>query len=327
MSDLDLVSINAIASSSFESAVQRVLQFLHRRMGFQLWMLTRTQGNDWIVLSANDHGYDVKPGDVFQWSDSFCSRMVEGNGPNIAPRCQLIPAYASAPIGRKIPIGAYVGLPLYSPDGSLFGTLCAIDPNPQSEHLQTELAMLELLVLLLSSLLHQELQAQENLRLKQKAEAEAQLDILTGIYNRRGWHYLLEAEEMRCSRYGLTAGIVVIDLDNLKQTNDQQGHAAGDRLLQRTAYTLQTNVRPCDIVSRIGGDEFAILIVESSREDSERVVQRIQHNLARAQISASLGWAMRSPTARLQEALEQADKAMYQNKNQRRQFYTHSHLS
>lgn len=322
MSDLDLVSVKAIASSSFDTAVQSVLQFLHHRMGFQLWMLTRTQGNDWIVLSAYDHGYGVNSGDVFQWADSFCSRMVQGDGPNIAPQSQQIPAYAAAPIGRQIPIQAYIGLPLYFPDGSLFGTLCAIDPNPQSEQLQTELAMLELLVQLLSSLLHQELQAQENLRLKQKAEAEAQLDILTGIYNRRGWHYLLEAEESRCLRYGLSAGVIIIDLDNLKQANDQMGHAAGDRLLQRTAYTLQSNVRPCDVVARIGGDEFAILIVESSREACEGIVRRIQQSLACTQISASIGWAMRSPLGTLQNALEQADHAMYENKHQRRQLYS-----
>lgn len=75
-------------------------------------MVTRTEGEDWIVLPAEDRGYDVKEGDVFRWTDSFCSQMVEGRGPCIAPQSDLIPAYANAPIGQQVSIAAYVGLPL-----------------------------------------------------------------------------------------------------------------------------------------------------------------------------------------------------------------------
>jgi len=300
--------------SNFETASQRVLTFLHEQLGFQLWMITRTQGNDWIVLSACDHGYGVKSGDVFQWSDSFCYQMVQGFGPNIAPSSQAIPAYAKAPIGRQVPIGAYIGLPLYCPNGTLFGTLCAIDPQPQSHRLHTEKTMLELVASLLASLLHQELQAQENLRLREKAQAEAQLDGLTDLYNRRGWNDLLHAEEKRCLRYGLTACVLVIDLDNLKQVNDTLGHGAGDRLLQRAAHVIKSNVRLCDVVARLGGDEFAVMLVETFPEESEAVVQRIQHHLIKANILASIGWAMRSPTTTLKDALEQADRFMYARK-------------
>lgn len=320
MSYLDWLASVGVASSNFETAVQDVLCFLHRRLGFQLWMLTRTQGDNWIVLAACDHGYGVMPGQVFSWSDSFCSRMVEGQGPSIAPCAQAVPSYAAAPVGQQLPIGAYIGFPLYTRDGALFGTLCAIDPTPHADTLHLEQELLELLVSLLDKLLNQELCAQENLRLKEKAEAEAQLDILTGLYNRRGWHYLLEAEEKRCLRYGLSAGVVVVDLDNLKQTNDAMGHEAGDRLLQRTAYTLQTHVRPCDVVARLGGDEFTILLVETSQSVCEGIVQRLQQSLACAGIGASVGWAMRSPTATLKDALEQADRTMYTNKVQRKSF-------
>ena len=66
------------AYPSFESATEEVLSFLSSRLNFGLWMVTRTESDDWIVLDARDSIYGVKPGDVFRWTDSFCSRLVEG---------------------------------------------------------------------------------------------------------------------------------------------------------------------------------------------------------------------------------------------------------
>lgn len=71
---------------NFESAGQAVLAYLHQRLGFKLWMLTRTEGDDWIVLHTEDHGYGVQAGQVFRWSESFCSRMVQGQGKAWTPR-------------------------------------------------------------------------------------------------------------------------------------------------------------------------------------------------------------------------------------------------
>lgn len=137
----------------FEGAAHAVLSFLHLRMGFGLWMVTRTEGEDWIVLQAEDHGYGVTEGTVFRWADSFCSRMVEGDGPRVAPDSDSVPAYATAAIGRHVKIGAYVGVPLRRGDGSLFGTLCAIDPQIQAESIVEEQQLIELLAGLLSTLL------------------------------------------------------------------------------------------------------------------------------------------------------------------------------
>jgi len=187
---------------NFETAARSVLSFLHRRLGFDLWMVTRTEGEDWVVLQAEDHGYNVTDGTVFRWADSFCSRMVVGLGPRIAPRSDDIPAYASAPIGRQVKIGAYVGVPLRGADGDLFGTLCAIDPHAQPESITQEQELIDMLANLLSGLLQTELAFASEARPVERAEAEALSDGLTGIFNRRGWTRLLAAEEHRCRRYG-----------------------------------------------------------------------------------------------------------------------------
>ena len=113
----------------FEHAGREVLEFLRRRFGFGLWMVTRVEGDDCIVLQSVDHSYGIGPGRVFRWADSLCSRMIAGDGPRVAPDTEQVSAYVTAPVSQELPVRAYIGVPLSLPDGTLFGSLCAIDPT------------------------------------------------------------------------------------------------------------------------------------------------------------------------------------------------------
>jgi diguanylate cyclase len=301
---------------SFEAATQATLKFLHSRLGLDLWMLTRTEGEDWIVLHSEDHGYGVKDGAVFRWADSFCSRMTRGLGPRIAPRSGEVPAYVSAPIGQQVAIGAYVGIPLTREDGSLFGTLCAIDPNPQPPSLTLELPLVELVGRLLCSVLESELKLQLETRRAERALADSFTDPLTGLYNRRAWNHLTSAEEERCRRYGHPACVLSIDLDGLKQVNDGEGHAKGDEYICRAANAIRGAVRLQDIVARIGGDEFAVLGVECDSCSGATLSTRI--SLEAVQVPASIGLASRDPRLSLSEAFVKADEIMYCCKRSRK---------
>jgi diguanylate cyclase len=305
---------NADQFPDFAAAAQGVLRLLHNRLGFDLWMVTRTEGDDWIVLHAEDHGYGVTEGTVFRWADSFCSRMVEGKGPRIAPRSEAVPAYVAAPIGNQVKIGAYVGVPLTRIDGSLFGTLCAIHPAPQPAAIQAEQPLVELLSALLSTILATELRAADEARRAERAQAEALTDSLTGLYNRRGWDQLLDAEEGRCRRYGHPACVISIDLNDLKAVNDTHGHAAGYDLLRRCAEALRCSVRTQDIAARLGGDEFAVLCIECDPVSIQALVERIRVAFAEQDVAASIGSASRNPAFGLVEALHRADEAMYVEK-------------
>lgn len=305
------------AFSDFDSAARAVLGFLQARIGFDLWMVTRTEGQDWIVLQASDYGYGVEEGDVFRWADSFCCQMVAGHGPRIAPRSDEILAYAIAPIGGQVQIGAYIGVPLIRGDGSLFGTLCAIHPTPQAEAVTSELALVELLAKLLSTILNVDLHAATQTRYAERARAEAMSDVLTEVYNRRGWETLLASEETRCQQLGCPACVISLDLDGLKQVNDAQGHLKGDELLAKTAQALVGAVRRQDVVARVGGDEFAVLGVECDRAAGDQLMERIQAVLISVQVEASLGIAQRNPSLGLFQAWMEADQAMYACKRSR----------
>lgn len=308
--------MNNINFKNFEEAGQAILQFLYKRFGFDLWMITRVEGKDWIVLQSEDHGYDVKPGQVFKWADSFCSHMVKGNAPKIAHRSEDIPLYSSAPISQKFRIKSYIGQPILNEDGSLFGTLCAIDPHPQPEIIVQDIEIIELLGNLLSIILQAELRQNQHVREFKRLKTKAFRDGLTGLYNRRAWDELLNKEEERCKRYGHPAAVFFIDINNLKEVNDNLGHGVGDQLIQQAAHVLKDTVRSNNIVARLGGDEFIILSVENNEAGAERLLKRIIEAFAQAKISIAIGFSMRHPGRGLLFAAEQADKKMFEHKRQ-----------
>lgn len=136
----------------------------------------------------------------------------------------------------------------------------------------------------------------------------------TGLFNSRAWDELIIKEEERCKRYGHPTAILMIDLNDLKITNDTLGHAAGDELIQRMALALKNTVRSNDIIARLGGDEFAVMTIETNLEHAKKLASRIQNTFAKVGISAAIGLAMRNPTFGLAEAIKEADAKMYQNK-------------
>lgn len=301
-------------TENFEEAGQAILQFLYKRFGFDLWMITRVEGKDWIVLQSEDHGYGVKSGQVFKWADSFCTHMVKGKAPKIAPRCEDIPLYATAPIAQQVSIKSYIGQPILNEDGSLFGTLCGIDPNTKPESIVEDIEIIELLGSLLSKILQAELRQNQQVREVKRLKNKAFRDGLTGLYNRRAWDELIGKEEERCKRYGHPAAVFFIDINNLKEVNDNLGHVAGDQLIQQAADVLSDTVRSNDIVARLGGDEFVILSIENNKAGAERLLKRIIDNFAQTEISIAIGFSMRHPTRGLLFAAEQADKKMFEYK-------------
>ncbi len=299
---------------SFEAAAEASLKFLQSRLGMGLWMITRTEGEDWIVLHAEGQSYGVKSGTVFNWADSLCCRMTQGLGPRIAPRSREIPAYAAAPISQQVAIGAYVGVPISKADGSLFGTLCAIDPAEQPESLATELPLVELIGRLLSSVLEAELKTQSETRFTERALNESLMDSVTGLYNLRAWSKLATAEEQRCRRFGHPACVLSIDLDGFKLVNQREGRAKGDKYICRAAEAIRSAVRVTDIVARVGEDRLAILGIECDEIDVRKMMDRVSAALDEARISAVIGIASRNPKLSISNALVQADEMMYRCK-------------
>ena len=304
--------------TEFGRAAASTLGLLHRQFGYDLWMVTRIDGDDLVVLDCLDHGYGVAPGDVLPWSATLDWRMVNGQGPRVAPRVHDVPAYATAGLTSAMRIESYVGVPMLH-DGALFGTLTGLHPVAMPDTVVTALPTVELLASLLSTLLSLETTAVQVRHRAERAEVEAHIDPLTQLGNRLAWTKVLLDEESRCRRYSRPACVISVDLDGLKRANDAEGHEAGDRLLRDAALALRRVTRMCDQVARVGGDEFAVLAVEATEIEGRALFDRVVRAFADRGVEASVGMAVREPHLTLEETWQAADQAMYRHKRRRLQ--------
>ena len=115
-----------------------------------------------------------------------------------------------------------------------------------------------------------------NARRFREARQLADLDALTGLHNRRYFHETLAREVSRAHRYNRELALIVFDLDDFKEINDKIGHLAGDAVLAEAAERVRDVVRSADIACRVGGDEFAVILPESTLEDADQLYRRIQ---------------------------------------------------
>lgn len=154
--------------------------------------------------------------------------------------------------------------------------------------------------------------------------AAALSDSLTGLPNRRMFFEHGQREIERIKRIGGELWVLMIDLDHFKKINDTAGHAIGDRVLIAVAGLLSSSVRKVDLVGRLGGEEFAVLVTDTNQAGCERVAENIRQNVERLQvpgwtdirgrITASIGCAKLSQSDTLDAALHTADVALYQSK-------------
>jgi diguanylate cyclase (GGDEF)-like protein len=139
---------------------------------------------------------------------------------------------------------------------------------------------------------------------------EATIDDLTGLLNRRGWRLAAERELVRARRKDTEVGLLLLDLDSLKEINDSRGHDEGDRVLVETAERMRKALRAGDVLARIGGDEFGALMIDTSDGQGLAAVDRLRvmtPELGSFSAGAAT-WDGREP---IDELLRRADVALY----------------
>jgi diguanylate cyclase (GGDEF)-like protein len=158
-------------------------------------------------------------------------------------------------------------------------------------------------------------------------EARADIDPLLDILNRRGFERELARSIAHVKRYGTQAVLMFIDLDGFKAVNDRYGHSAGDALLKAVARELGAHVRASDVVGRLGGDEFGVVMwradevqAASKARELEALIARIAipRGNAQIQVGASVGTAPLLADATPIQTIAAADRAMYTRKDERR---------
>jgi len=202
----------------------------------------------------------------------------------------------------------------------VIGALCVTDRADGRAFTQGDLSMLRTLAATMALAL-----SRERARAQAESYAEAAaIDPVSGLFNRRYFGARLEEELQRADRYGLSVGLLMIDVDNFKAINDTCGHLVGDTVIRDVADVLRRSVRVFDICTRFGGDEFAVVMPSSSAEDALRIADRIRerieaHRLKDPElgtVTASIGLTVSSSGTSARDLISNADQALYRAKRE-----------
>jgi diguanylate cyclase (GGDEF)-like protein len=206
--------------------------------------------------------------------------------------------------------GSVLVVPLQEPRGDVIGVLQLINARDDAGNVVPFDPELESLVQALAS---QAAVAIRNARLEELSFK----DPLTGVYNRRYFALRIEEEARRHVRFGEPLSLVLLDLDRFKIINDRLGHSAGDETLREAAQLILTNSRSFSIVTRYGGDEFAVLLVNTAKAGAFTYAQRVKsvierHRFVHGSLTVSVGIAaLPEDVASSDDLMPAADRALY----------------
>jgi diguanylate cyclase (GGDEF)-like protein len=280
-----------LAADGRDDAELRVVEGVRSLLGADWVALLEPSDGRWVC--RRESGATFTPAAVWEEGEaareSRASRLLGGSGP------------ASAALGADLEVDSGTFVLLVGPGAA------DQDYARRDAQLLTEIAPDLALTLR---------RAEELDRLR----AQALVDALTSCYNRRGFDEQLAAELRRAQCYERPAALMLVDLDAFKRINDELGHQAGDHVLKRFASLLSRTFRQTDVVSRYGGDEFAVVFPETTTEKAEQLAQRVRRLLGGTfpdeviprSVNASFGIASYPRDAQgAEELIAAADRALY----------------
>ncbi len=253
-----------------------------------------------VGLDACETGRDI----------SFCGHAILGDDIFVIEDALQDERFADNPLVTGAPhIRFYAGMPLRHLDGNKLGTLCVIDRRPRVFSDDDRVMLRDLAEMAESEL---------------SAIQLATIDELTGISNRRGFIALAQNSISLCARQGLPVSMVFFDLDKFKPINDRYGHAEGDRALISFSALMRKSFRESDVFARIGGDEFAVLLTNTSDEVAGKIVRRFRELIETFNLQAQRGYDISfsdgivglqpDNDTTVEDLLREADVLMYEKK-------------
>ncbi|MBI9047097.1 MAG: diguanylate cyclase [Anaerolineaceae bacterium] len=306
----------AVASTlNQQDMIDQVLQQLAKVVPYDSASVQIRRGNKLVIVGG--HGFDDLDsilGYQFNIDESILDQqLVESRKPLIIPDMQILFSDNDAPREK---IRSWMGVPLIVHD-ELVGIL-TLDAF-EADRFNEEYARLA------SAFANEVAIALKNSILYEEVKRMAIMDGLTNVFNRGHLFSLAKQEFERSLRYDSVFTIIMIDLDRFKLINDTFGHVIGDMVLRKTAEICQQTLRNVDILGRYGGEEFLVILPETSQEEGLNIAERLRVNIANhifqsiqgpIIITASFGLAsfVHKEILKLEELIDRADQALYISK-------------
>lgn len=288
-----------------EEPFERITSLLKSVLGVPMTAITLLDTDRQWLKSERGIGVDHTARDI-----SFCTHTIQGREPFVVPDASLDPRFANNPLVTDAPhIAAYAGVPLETVDGYNLGALCAIDTKPR-DFAAHEIDLLKSFARLVIG----------EIQLRHIADR----DHLTGAWCRRATLEALERAVARHERHGTPATLVMFDVDHFKAINDRYGHPGGDVALRAVSARIAAMLRPDDVLGRLGGEEFAVLLGDTDLDEGMAAAERYRAALAAMivpndpplRLTASFGVSRLGNDVKSVDAwLAAADGALYAAKN------------
>jgi len=314
---------------------QKAVDVLAVLVGVPAALVMRINGPDIEVFRASrtqGNPYSVGDSEHLVGSGLYCETVINSRDKLLVPDAAADPDWKNNP-DVKLNMISYLGFPIIRPDNQVFGTLCILDDHNNSygedvENLMLEFKdMLETHLDLLEKNNHLNRSLSEIRRLSAELSEMARTDPLTGLLNRRSFDSIFQTEQSRASRSGSQLCLAMCDIDGFKKINDTLGHLAGDRILKCVADAFLERKRGQDYIFRWGGDEFLLLMPETSPGGAETFVSGVMELLADTpcredgrnvpDTEMSFGITLQMQDESVEDAIRRCDLLLYKAKTQK----------
>lgn len=283
-----------------------------------VYIIQSTSKGYQVVIGNQNANNPYRSGELFAKDmKMFSAQVIKNAGPLYVNHATNMPEWQDNPLVKSHRVNSFLGVPIYWPDGSCFGTICVLDYavthyNRTFQELLWQFRDLVEGDLLLNS------QFLQLLELSTKDE-------LTRLLNRRGFFIQAEKHVRLAQRLGQSVGVMYLDLDNLKQINDQQGHRLGDKAISALAAAIHNVLRDSDVAGRIGGDEFVVVMMTADAQALPKMGARIRAELKNLcvgelqdmELSVSIGTRLFpvNELTGIDRMVSMVDERMYEDKN------------
>lgn len=252
----------------------------------------------------------------YKQDDLFNATVVDSCGPLYVNNAANNPHWKQDTLVQQHRVNSYLGVPVYWPDGSAFGTICVLDYAVTHYNTTFQELLWQFRDLLEADLLL-------NNQFRQLLELSTK-DDLSHLLNRRGFFLQAEKHLRLAQRLSQSIGILYLDLDNLKTINDKYGHRIGDKAICALSSAVQGVLRDSDVAGRIGGDEFVVVMMTQNEQALNKLSERIRTELNNQcvgeleslQLRVSIGSGLFKPTDNrsIDRMVSEVDSFMYQDK-------------
>lgn len=302
---LEAVARYDVLDTPREPAFDRVASLIRLIFGVETSVVSLIDGHRQWFKAAEGNKVDELP-----IKDTFCRHALIASAPLIVPDATKDERFRNNPlVTGEVGVRFYAGVPITTDDGFNIGTVCAIDSRPR-EFTEREAKILCELAQIVTN----------ELELRRLATTDG----LTGISTRRAFKEDAQKFVALARRHRSQLSAIAFDIDHFKKVNDTYGHAAGDVVLKAVAETVGGVLRQSDVLGRLGGEEFAVILPDADAASAMAVAEKLRHSLLALRfpgskppmtISASFGVATLDPGADdLDALLVKADEALYEAK-------------